>query len=174
MSDQKTSEKSTSSSEDSPVRTCRSQASVPASLVREAACGGRCSESSVDAILVGFCGRMFPDFYLPTEEKPSWPSSARLPRAGISAPGGCWTPSTSEWPNGEGECTACSLATVLEPSVPPRFYLSPKACMGIVRRAARRGKELPPNLEKVLRAVASELPTDDEPDQDKEKTDTTV
>jgi hypothetical protein len=38
--------------------------------------------------------------------------------------------------------------------VPPRFYLSPKACAGILRRAARRGKALPPALETALKQTA--------------------
>jgi hypothetical protein len=39
-------------------------------------------------------------------------------------------------------------------AVPQRFYLSKKACSGILRRAARRGKELPPMLLAALEAVA--------------------
>ena len=36
-----------------------------------------------------------------------------------------------------------------------RFYLSPRACDGIIRRAAKRGKPLPTELEAALRAQAS-------------------
>jgi hypothetical protein len=50
----------------------------------------------------------------------------------------------------------CSLSDVLEIGVVPRkFFLSPKACAGILRRAANRGKELPPALDAALREVAS-------------------
>lgn len=38
---------------------------------------------------------------------------------------------------------------------PSRFYLSQKACLGILSRAERRGKSLPPQLEAALRAQAS-------------------
>jgi len=38
--------------------------------------------------------------------------------------------------------------------VPPRFYLSAKACAGILRRAEKRGKDLPPALLRALEAVA--------------------
>ena len=50
----------------------------------------------------------------------------------------------------------CSLSHVLEDSrdVPERFYLSRKACAGILRRAEKRGKELPPLLDQALRQVA--------------------
>jgi hypothetical protein len=39
-------------------------------------------------------------------------------------------------------------------TLPPRFFLSPKACAGILRRAERRGKQLPPMLEQALRQAA--------------------
>jgi hypothetical protein len=49
----------------------------------------------------------------------------------------------------------CSLSDILETgAVPQRYYLSPKACSGILRRAAKRGKELPPQLAAALQAVA--------------------
>jgi hypothetical protein len=49
----------------------------------------------------------------------------------------------------------CSLSDVLEEtgSVQPKFFLSQKACEGILRRAARRGKELPPALKAALEVV---------------------
>jgi len=48
----------------------------------------------------------------------------------------------------------CSLSHVLEDSraVPERFYLSQKACAGILRRAERRGKTLPPLLLEALKS----------------------
>ena len=46
------------------------------------------------------------------------------------------------------------LNAVLESSVHPKYYLSPKACRGILRRAEKRGKKLPSHLEQTLRTVA--------------------
>jgi len=61
------------------------------------------------------------------------------------------TLSTSEWPN---DAAVCSLSDVLETGVvPQRFYLSAKACQGILRRAAKRGKKLPQQLHDALLAV---------------------
>ena len=37
-----------------------------------------------------------------------------------------------------------------------RFYLSPRACRGILRRASKRGKPLPPMLDAALRAQSQE------------------
>lgn len=52
-------------------------------------------------------------------------------------------------------CSApARLADVLEPSAPPRYSLTPRAAQGILRRAARRGRALPPALESALSSLA--------------------
>jgi hypothetical protein len=102
------------------------------------------------------------------------PVSCRVIRGGILEPSsGCWlnsgmgspteflTLSTSEWNHtlvpSRSDGGVCSLSDVLETGdVPRRFYLSPKACRGILRRAEKRGKQLPPSLAEALQAVASE------------------
>ncbi len=71
------------------------------------------------------------------------------PSAG--APGGCLTLSTSEWPK---DAAACSLSQVLVADADPKYFLSPKACRGILRRAEKRGRELPPSLRQALESVA--------------------
>jgi hypothetical protein len=63
------------------------------------------------------------------------------------------TLSTLEWPSA---AAVCLLSDVLETQdVPQRFYLSATACQGILRRAEKRGKLLPPSLREALEAVAS-------------------
>jgi hypothetical protein len=48
-----------------------------------------------------------------------------------------------------------SLAEVLETGpVPRRYFLSAKACSGILRRAKKRDKQLPAALEAALREAA--------------------
>lgn len=42
------------------------------------------------------------------------------------------------------------LSQILEECVPEKYYLSAKACQGILRRADRRGKQLPPMLKTAL------------------------
>ena len=44
------------------------------------------------------------------------------------------------------------LSQILEASPHPKYYLSAKACQGILNRAARRGKDLPEALRKALEA----------------------
>ena len=43
-----------------------------------------------------------------------------------------------------------TLSSILEANVPEKYHLSAKACEGILRRAERRGKELPPMLKEAL------------------------
>jgi len=72
---------------------------------------------------------------------------------------------TSEWPN---DAVVCSLSSVLDPaqSIPSRFFLSSKACAGILRRAEKRGKELPPLLLEALTQVAKDEVTAPEATED--------
>ena len=50
-----------------------------------------------------------------------------------------------------------SLSQILETGpIPQRFFLSQKACQGILRRAEKRGKVLPTQLHQALSAVAAE------------------
>ena len=49
------------------------------------------------------------------------------------------------------------LSEILEVQVPPKYYLSQKACLGILRRAAARGKKLPPLLKKALEQQAERM-----------------
>ena len=47
--------------------------------------------------------------------------------------------------------SACFLLDVLETgTVPERYFLSPAACAGILRRAEARGKEMHPDLKAAL------------------------
>lgn len=64
-----------------------------------------------------------------------------------------WTPILEPSLKDDG---VCSLSEILEPSgsIDPRYFLSPKACAGILRRAEARGKELPEALAHALRVVA--------------------
>jgi hypothetical protein len=56
------------------------------------------------------------------------------------------------------DASVCSLSSILEANVPPKYFLSPTACKGILRRAEKRGKELPEQLKAALTAVASQEP----------------
>ena len=48
------------------------------------------------------------------------------------------------------DAVVSSLSRILEAAPHPRYYLSRTACLGILRRASERGKELPPQLKAAL------------------------
>ena len=112
-----------------------------------------------DCIRVGSSGKMSPVSCLRTAEGTLVPSSGRWLSSGIASPTECWTLSTSECPN---DAVASSLSDILQETgaVLGRFYLSPKACIGILRRAAGRGKKLPDALQQALETVALTSPTE--------------
>ena len=49
------------------------------------------------------------------------------------------------------------MSQILEANVPETYYLSPKACLGILRRASKCGKELPVILKLALERQAGLL-----------------
>lgn len=76
--------------------------------------------------------------------------------------GGHLMPNISAWPN---DAAVCSLSQVLETgSIPARYFLSGTACAGILRRAEKRGKELPTQLHHALQAVAAGLSESETPE----------
>ena len=86
------------------------------------------------------------------EEGTLVPSSGRWRNSGMGMHTECLTLNTSEWPS---DAVVCSLSDTLETGVvPQRFFLSAKACAGILRRAEKRGKRLPQQLQDALTAVA--------------------
>ena len=76
------------------------------------------------------------------------PSLGRWQNAGMGSHTGCLTLNTSEFPK---DADVCLLSDVLEiGNLPQKFYLSPTACAGILRRAEKRGKKLPELLQIAL------------------------
>ena len=61
--------------------------------------------------------------------------------------------SFGEYPNEEN---VSRLSQILEDSPLPKYCLSAQACEGILRRAEKRGKELPPELKAALLQQASD------------------
>ena len=78
---------------------------------------------------------------------------------------------TGECPSEEREST---LSQILDLNAPEKYSLSPKACAGIIRRAEKRGKELPGMLMEALMEVVGQVggleqiaeePEEDEPEE---------
>jgi hypothetical protein len=151
----------TSSSEEAPARTSPPQDSEPDSPEPAPASFSSSSESLTlfSGLEDGFCLRTYPDYFPPLDEisrlertapdETSQSFSRRWPTSGfMTSPGECWTADTSECPSGGGAFS--SLPDVLEADVPQRFYLTPKAAAGILRRALKRGRLLPMVLMRAL------------------------
>ena len=99
----------------------------------------------------------------PLSYQPSWEPPSLFPRTDGAA--AVWQQDRPEWPR--GVCLTCntsahrkegvvSLSSLLEPAdaIPPKYWLSAKACAGILRRANARGKVLPEVLRVALEAVS--------------------
>lgn len=71
----------------------------------------------------------------------SWETITRLP-------GEYWTRNTGECPS---VVVASTLSSILADQVPAKYYLTARACRGILAQAEKWGKPLPPLLEEVLR-----------------------
>lgn len=78
----------------------------------------------------------------------SWETVTALP--GVSS-----TLNITECPSDVREST---LSQILDLNAPERYNLSAKACAGILRRAQKRGKELPPMLREALFEVVNASP----------------
>ena len=113
--------------------------------------------------LDGSYGRTCREFSPATEGATSRTLSARLGNAGILLPTGFWTLNTCEWSgcpeqfrrDGAGfGSSVCGLSDILETVGEHlrKYCLSLKACAGILRRAASRGKDLPARLKAALEA----------------------
>ena len=127
----------------------------------------------MDCIQLSLFGKTSPGHSAPTEEKISEPCWKNLPawnnqtfqfldlRVG-GADGanpeqsqetdGAWlgdslTLNIGEFPNAERESL---LSQILEVNVPQKYFLSARACQGILTRASRRGKKLPDLLQMAL------------------------
>ena len=103
---------------------------------------GKPAGSDFRAVLEAFAKPKFQCLLLADGRMPAWCEAMVL-----KSLGGCLTPNISESPSGGGESF---LSAILEEKVPEKYCLSKKACEGILRRAAKRGKQLPPMLQEAL------------------------
>ena len=105
----------------------------------------------------GSLQRMSPDFYPSIQDATSDESSVTWQNSGsLVSPTQFWTRNSSASRNA---ADACSLSRVLEDAPSSRYSLSAKAAAGILRRAERRGKELPEALRYALTRLAQTATT---------------
>jgi hypothetical protein len=157
--------------EDSPAKIYPLLESVRDWLENEADSGGSSYESFKNLNLAGLLSKTSLVCFPATQEtsrhltckraksgrltrKVTWPSSFRgFRNAGIGGPTGFSTFSFTEFPK---DGAVSSLSEVLESDAPKKYFLSPKAARGILRRAEKRGKELPLMLREALEQVAKD------------------
>lgn len=137
-------------SEEAPAKRSAWQGEDLASWTREVS---SCLSSS--AVLEklspdGSYGKTSPAFCHRMKGEPLAPSSGSWTTAGMLYRGECWTLSSSEYPSDAG---VCFLSDILCQDAPQEYFLSPTACEGIIRRAERRGRSLPPTLKGALEAA---------------------
>ena len=126
----------------------------------------------MDCVQLSLFGRKYPEPFPATTEKTSGRFWKNLPaldnqtlpfldlRGGadgarpVQSPetdglwlGDSWTVNISEWPSAE---SVSLLSSTLEVNAPEKYYLSARACQGILTRASRRGKKLPDLLQTAL------------------------
>jgi len=102
----------------------------------------------------GSFGRMCQVSSVVTKDETLAPSSGRWLNSGMVHPTGCLTLKTLESPKDVEESL---LSDILETgSLQQKYYLSPKACSGILKRADRRGKTLPDTLRVALEHTISQ------------------
>lgn len=142
----------TSLPQDGPARTYRWLDAVLDWLESEAASGGKSHERLPTSLPAGFLRKTSLACCRQTKERTLEPYSGRWGNWGMGSPTAFSMLNGSEFPS---DAAVCSLSDVLETGdVPRKFYLSGKACRGILRRAERRGRELPPALLAALKAAA--------------------
>ena len=134
-------------SEGAPVKASALPVTGQGSQERPGSCGNIYEQYRL-SVLAGLSGRTSRERSQVAEGKISDVCSKPWMNSGIVSHGEYWTRSISEWPK---DADVCLLSEVLEQTVPQKYYLSPKACAGIIRRAAKREKPLPISLEIALK-----------------------
>ena len=136
------------------ARICPSLAVVQAWKAHAQGCGGRSCDSLMRHTPVGSSERTSLASCHQTTDKIWVPLSGRWETSGMGSPTEFWTLSSSEFPSA---AEGCSLSGILEnPGAHLRkYFLSARAAQGILRRAAKRGRALPPALQQALESLAT-------------------
>lgn len=152
-----------SSPSDSLAKTSVSPGVVPGSEEQDPASSSPAAGSLSLFDPDGYSSRTFQVSSLARAVGTSESCLGRWPTSGTAWRGGFSTHVSSECRSADGVCSSSepSLAEILEPplSVPARYSLSARAALGILRRAEKRGRTLPPHLEEALATVAGTTAT---------------
>lgn len=130
---------------------CATNGKYPRFAVWENVAGAFSSNGGEDfrCVLEKLCQVKDPDISIPKPAKWEKPEKSWV-KISLS-PGVHSMLSTGVYPR--EECVS-TLSQILMADVPRKYYLSQKACLGILRRASERGKKLPEVLEIALKKQA--------------------
>ena len=141
--------------EELPVSHSASQDSEEVLQTAEETFHSHICEWLINYVLDGQSGKTYLVSCRQEEDGTLVPSSGRWMNSGIAVAGECWTLKTSESHSGAEECF---LSDVLQEigEIQPRYYLSPVAAAGILKRAEKRGKKIPEALLNALLETKSQ------------------
>lgn len=121
-------------------------------MVHQVSCGST-FEQYVEFALNGLFGKTSRERSQAAVGRISDASCPHWMTSGMVWHGAYLTRNSSEYPKDAG---VSSLSDILETGPQPKYSLSPKACAGILSRAAKRGRALPQELDQALREQAGE------------------
>lgn len=147
------------SSEDFPAKTSLSLDVVKDWLATDPDCSSSSLVSLRRLLPVGWWSRTSPVCSRPTTDGTWDPSSGLSLNAGMAWRGGAMTLNSEVSRRGAAES---SLSDILESPGPhlQKYCLTPKASVGILRRARKRGRGMPKLLEAALLQIAGESETE--------------
>lgn len=134
---------------------------------RELGLKGKDLDSFIDSLI--FLAGVFPHlsfsktsqvFLIRTKEEILESSFKRWPNSGMAWGGVCLTAAISECPSHAKESTLLDVITTQD--VPLRYFLSPNAAQGILRRVESQGRRLFPPLWNALKDLSMENTTDEQ------------
>lgn len=147
----------------SPAKTSPSPDNAEGSPGTDPACSSSSPASSTLFDPDGFSSRTYPVSSLAMAVGTSEQSLERWPTSGTAWDGGLSTHVSSECRSDDGGCSSSepSLTEILEPpqNVPVKYSLSARAAQGILRRAEKRGRQLPSHLSSALETLAQTTTT---------------
>lgn len=107
-----------------------------------------------DAVQEPLCSKTCMAFSLATEDETSQSYSRRWTNSGMVSRGVCLTAKTLESPSNVDASTLLQYIEVGE--IPEKYFLSPNAATGILRRVDQMGRNLPPSFRQSLEMLAED------------------
>lgn len=131
---------------------CKTNGRYPRYIIWENVPGAFSSNKGADfqSVLEEVCSVKGYEIHTPRPE--GWPTAGEIVADDFSL---AWRVFDAQYWGVPQRRKRITLSQILQAGVPEKYYLSPKACLGILHRASVRGKELPELLKKALERQAA-------------------